>query len=181
MTSPIQGPSFPDFTGAQSKDWDRLLINGIPVPGAVSVSVTTGGGVEAAKGVGLAGAFTRDNGRPPAKVKIKIRLVTPEDCQRWADVATAFVGGRLTTARKPVEAIHPAINSLGFSMLIIDTCAVESPEGANQITVTVDALEYLKAKPVVKRGLPTESISDRESGQTTTIVEPTDSPKRFTF
>ncbi len=181
MTSPVQGTSFPDFSGSEGRDWDRLLINGIPVPGAVSVSVTTGGGIEAAKGTGLAGAFTRDNGRPPAKVKIRIKLVTPEDCQRWGDVATAFVGARLTTARKPVEAIHPAINVAGFSLIIVDTCAIESPEGAGFIVVNVDALEFLKAKPVVKRTLITPTISDRESGQTTTIVEPTDSPRRFTF
>lgn len=128
--------------------WDTLRLAGRVVQCKnPDVHVTLPSGVDPQKPKGGKKSKNKDQGDPPAKVKIKLQLA--DDAQRNAFLALVpFLRPHSKTgARNPIEIIHPNTAFWGIRYVTIGDIDSPMPSAVTGWTVEIEAFEW-STKPI---------------------------------
>lgn len=155
-------PQAPDWTGTDDQSWDSCIIGGYFLPGRVFVKVVKGGGLATQKGVGLAGAYVKDNGPPPAKITIDILLVNKADLAVWNDTYPNLAPPAPGVPRPSHDILHPQTSMAGVKSILIDKITFNPPTAKKGWPIQLECLETKKPR----RQRPIKRIPSIAKGRT---------------
>jgi hypothetical protein len=152
-----RGQSGPDYA---TNPWDTCTLNGMKVPGIVTVTVTPREKIDVQKPNGAdGGAFIR-RGHEPAKVEINVKIWTPNQWKLWQVVLKAIwrqpgkparqdKPGQAKAAVKEIGAIrisHPACDLYSVGSVVIAEPGSPNLAERGFMNQKIQALEYLAPK-----------------------------------
>ncbi len=144
---------------APAEAYDVVWVSGVPSPPTAQV---TGFDFkedwDIKKGKGKAGASMTDQGAPPIKGKVKIRMTTPEHFTQLYAWEKALPVQANSKGGKDVEAAdiaHPIINRKGVSSVVLERAGQETDEGGGLWSAEYDFIAF--KKPVPAGGSPAKS------------------------
>lgn len=140
MSSPI-----PWWDDAQAP-WDAVELAGFALPGVCNVKGKVGRDIEVKKSKGSDGASIKDNGYKPAPVTVTWRVHTKQQWQELQEFLPTIHPRTQGGERRAVSIKHPAPNLLGVDQIYIRDIVFPEVNGAKEIELRIDALEW-REKP----------------------------------
>jgi len=129
--------------------WDTLFLGGDFMPGVARVDVTLSSDLDIAKPKAGKGATIKDNGDPPAKLKIRLQIVTKDEIDALAQKLSLLRPKAKNGARDPVEIGHPNANFWGINTITITDISSPQPDAVDGWIITIDAVQWFPAPKAV--------------------------------
>lgn len=150
-------------TGAAQGPWDYVVLGGEVVPGVAQVEVSASTGLDIQKAKGGKGAVVKDNGDPPASVKITF-LLQGGDIEEFRDFVVPLLRPRdATGGRPPLEIQHPNCELWGISRVMVGNIRSSQPKPGGQMTITAHCTEWDDRFKAVK---PKTKVKTSDAGMT---------------
>lgn len=131
-------------------EWDRIVIDGVPLSAIVSIEGDKDTRIDVKESPGPDGASMSQLGVSPAPITIKLRFLTREALQEWADLVPSLQPKPGKPRPDAVAVYHPALAINGVKSLFLKSLGVvrvTSPGGpAEVVTRWLEFLPPAKAK-----------------------------------
>lgn len=147
--------------------WEKLVLAGVPSPGTVAITGqkrVIGWDVQAASG--QTGATTKRKGEPIGEFDATFFLTDEaaeggSDFENWDRFESLILSSVEGTDPKALEIIHPDLNRLGFTAVVLGELGELKNDGKGGATITVHFLEY--RPPAPKRSTSPRSTNTQET------------------
>ncbi len=164
-----------DLIEQNGTEWDRITIAGVKLMAIADVQGDKDTRIDVKQTPGTDGATATSLGVSPAPITIRLRFLTLEAVQQWADIVPSLqpIPGKPPT--DPVDVYHPALALNGIKSLYLKTLGtlrVSHPGGPMEVLT-----RWLEFLPPKKTGTHT-AIGSKDSGLAKTKTAPTFQPKK---
>lgn len=130
--------------------WDRLVLNGMPWPGAWQVSCECERDIDVKKSKGKDGAHVKDHGYRPASIKLRGTIVTEAEWQQMQTLLPELHPRKKGAERRVITVDHPALALMGVRKLYVQK--IDSPTiGDKGLEFDIQCLEWTPPKEVKKK------------------------------
>lgn len=131
-------------------DWDTLRLGNEVMPGVANVQVEFPSGLDIKKPKGARGATIKDQGAPPAELRITLEL-QHEDMERFESVLRVLRPRAVAGARNPLEITHPQAALWGIAAVTVGPISSPMPQQGGTYIVAFTAYEWAPAPKKVKK------------------------------
>lgn len=117
-------------------EWDRIVIDGVPLSAIVQIDGNKDTRLDVKEIPGADGASLTQVGVSPAPITIKLRFLTREALQEWADLVPSLQPKPGKTRPNAIPVYHPALAINGIKSLYLKSIGlvrVASPGGPAEV------------------------------------------------
>jgi hypothetical protein len=124
-------------------EWDTFYLAGRPLAGVARVDVNLDSGLDVQKPKGGKKAAIRDQGTPPAEIKVELEL-THAQLETLEAQVNLLRPRAVKGVREPLEASHPNLKLWGINIVTVGKISSPTPRAGGSFTVTIDMVEWVK-------------------------------------
>lgn len=146
----------PDWSRVE--DWDVLRLGGQVMPGVAQVTVDLGSGLDVKKPKGARRATIRDEGAPPATLRVEIELLHGE-MAAFESVKKLLRPRSVDGAREPLEISHPQAQLWGINVVTVGEVSAPMPSRGGTYLVSFTCVEWAPAPTRVKKAKKSPTTS----------------------
>lgn len=138
----------PNWTS--TADWDTLYLAGQALAGIARVDVDLESGLDVQKPKGSQKAAIKDEGAPPAKIKVELEFTFPQ-LEQFEKQVGLLRPRAVNGSRAPIEAAHPLLKLWGINVVTIGSITSPSPRAGGSFTVQIDMVEWVASPKKIKK------------------------------